>query len=82
MCYPLLLHLVTRSTCTLKQAGNNARNFEMVLCPIDSYYEVIAIFFQGEMYVYYLHFYFYLIPSLSQGITGLQNSYPLSLHPV
>ena len=34
------------------------------------------------MYVYYLHFYFYLIPSLSQGITGLQNSYPLSLHPV
>ena len=34
------------------------------------------------MYVYYLHFNFYLIPSLSQGITGLQNSYPLSLHPV
>ena len=34
------------------------------------------------MYVYYLHYYFYLIPSLSQGITGLQNSYPLSLHPV
>ena len=34
------------------------------------------------MYVYYLHFYFYLIPRLSQGITGLQNSYPLSLHPV
>ena len=34
------------------------------------------------MYVYYLHFYFYLIPSLSQGITGLQNSYLLSLNPV
>ena len=34
------------------------------------------------MYVYYIDFYFYLIPSLSQGITGLQNSYPLSLHPV
>ena len=34
------------------------------------------------MYVYYLHFYFYLIPSLNQGITSLQNSYPLSLHPL
>ena len=34
------------------------------------------------MYVYYLHFYFYLIPTLSQGITRPQNSYPLSLHPL
>ena len=44
MCYPLLLHLVTHSTCTSKQAGNNAQNFEMVPCPMDSYYEVIAMF--------------------------------------
>ena len=34
------------------------------------------------MYVYYLHFHFYLISTLSQGITRLQNSYLLSLHPV
>ena len=34
------------------------------------------------MYVYYLHFYFYLISTLSQGITDLQNNYQLSLHPV
>ena len=34
------------------------------------------------MYVYYLHFYFYLIPTLNQGITRPQNSYPLSLHPL
>ena len=44
MCYPLLLHLVTHSTCTSKQAGNNAQNFEMVPCPMNSYYEVIAMF--------------------------------------
>ena len=34
------------------------------------------------MYVYYLHFYFYLNPTLNQGITRPQNSYPLSLHPL
>ena len=34
------------------------------------------------MYVYYLYFYFYLIPTLNQGIKGPQNSYPLSLHPL
>ena len=34
------------------------------------------------MYVYYLHFYFYLVPTLNQGITRPQNSYLLSLHPL
>ena len=34
------------------------------------------------MYLYYLHFYFYLIPIWSQEITSLQNSYPLSMHPL
>ena len=60
MCYPLLLHLVTRSTCTSKQVGNNAQNFEMVPYSMDSYYEVIVNVFQGVMYIYYLQFLFLL----------------------